>query len=45
MVKKRCRFCSEKTVTVIKYSGLPLCREHFIEYFEKRALKPLKNIR
>jgi uncharacterized protein (TIGR00269 family) len=32
-----CSKCSAAAVTHLRYSGTSLCREHFLEFFEKRA--------
>ena len=45
MRRKFCRFCSEFAATTIKYSGLPLCKKHFVEYLEKRVFKTVKKYR
>ena len=37
-----CRLCSEPAATIIRYSGLPLCKKHFVEYLEKRVFKTVK---
>lgn len=42
MVSKYCRFCSKPAVLRVRYSGLLLCKNHFMEYFEKRVLKTIQ---
>jgi uncharacterized protein (TIGR00269 family) len=39
---KTCSKCSKPSITFIRYNGTHLCKEHFIEYFEKRVKKELK---
>jgi uncharacterized protein (TIGR00269 family) len=41
MVKK-CSKCSNPAVTLIRYNGTHLCKDHFIRYFEKRVKKDVK---
>jgi len=41
MVKK-CSKCNKPSITFIRYNGTHLCKEHFIEYFEKRVKKEIK---
>jgi len=38
----RCQKCGKKPVIHIKYSGSDLCRDHFIEFVEKRVRKEIK---
>nr|MDO8043188.1 ATP-binding protein [Candidatus Baldrarchaeota archaeon] len=45
MRHKFCRFCSKFAATTIRYSGLPLCKKHFVEYLEKRVFKTVKKYR
>ena len=35
---KKCRYCGEEAIIRLRYANLNLCREHFIEYYEKRGL-------
>ncbi|MEA2054725.1 MAG: TIGR00269 family protein [Candidatus Thermoplasmatota archaeon] len=35
----KCSKCGNEAVTFIRYNGTHLCREHFIEYVEKRVRK------
>jgi len=42
MSGKYCRFCSKPAAVRIRYSGLQLCKNHFMEYFEKRVLKTIQ---
>ncbi len=37
----KCRICGEKAIVKLKYANLPLCRKHFIEYFERRVFKTI----
>jgi len=37
-----CLKCKKPAVTFIRYNGTHLCKDHFIEYFEKRVKKELK---
>jgi len=37
-----CDKCSEESIITMKYSGISLCKQHFIEYFENRVRKTLK---
>jgi len=37
-----CLKCKKPAVTFIRYNGTHLCKNHFIEYFEKRVKKELK---
>ena len=39
---KSCSKCQNPAVTFIRYNGTHLCRDHFIEYFEKRVKKDIK---
>ena len=39
---KTCSKCSKPAVTFIRYNGTHLCRDHFIQYFEKRVKKDIK---
>jgi len=41
MVKK-CSKCNKPSITFIRYNGTHLCKEHFIEYFEKRVKREIK---
>ncbi len=38
----RCQKCGKKPVIHIRYSGSDLCRDHFIEFVEKRVRKEIK---
>lgn len=38
----QCSKCSKSAITFIRYSGMHLCKFHFIEFFEKRVKKELK---
>jgi len=37
-----CLKCKKPAVTFIRYNGTHLCKNHFIEYFEKRVKKEIK---
>ena len=39
---KTCSKCKNPAVTFIRYNGTHLCKDHFIEYFEKRVKKDIK---
>ena len=39
---KKCSKCSKPAVTFIRYNGTHLCRDHFIQYFERRVKKDIK---
>jgi len=39
---KTCSKCSKPAITFIRYNGTHLCKEHFIDYFEKRVKKDIK---
>ncbi len=39
---KTCSKCSKSAVTFIRYNGTHLCRDHFIQYFERRVKKDIK---
>jgi len=39
---KICSKCKKPSVTFIRYNGTHLCKEHFIQYFEKRVKKEIK---
>lgn len=39
---KTCSKCKKPSVTFIRYNGTHLCKEHFIQYFEKRVKKEIK---
>lgn len=38
----RCDRCKKKAVTFIRYSGAHLCKDHFIEFVERRVKKDLR---
>jgi uncharacterized protein (TIGR00269 family) len=40
-MKLICSKCKNHAVTFIRYNGTHLCKEHFIEYFEKRVKKEI----
>ncbi len=37
-----CTKCKKPSITFIRYNGTHLCKEHFINYFEKRVKKEIK---
>lgn len=39
---KICSKCKKPSITLIRYNGTHLCRDHFIQYFEKRVKKDIK---
>jgi len=39
---KTCSKCKKPAVTFIRYNGTHLCRDHFIQYFERRVKKDIK---
>ena len=39
---KTCSKCKKPGVTFIRYNGTHLCKDHFIQYFEKRVKKDIK---
>lgn len=39
---KTCYKCKKPAITFIRYNGTHLCKNHFIEYFEKRVKKDIK---
>ena len=39
---KTCSKCKKQAITYIRYNGSHLCKNHFIEYFEKRVKKDIK---
>jgi uncharacterized protein (TIGR00269 family) len=39
---KICSKCKKPAITYIRYNGTHLCKDHFIQYFEKRVKKDLK---
>lgn len=41
MVKK-CSKCEKPAITLVRYNGTHLCKNHFIQYFEKRVKKDIK---
>jgi uncharacterized protein (TIGR00269 family) len=38
----RCSKCNKKAITFIRYNGTHLCRDHFIEFVEKRVKAELR---
>jgi len=39
---KTCSKCKKPAITFIRYNGTHLCKNHFIEYFERRVKKDIK---
>jgi uncharacterized protein (TIGR00269 family) len=39
---KLCDKCGKDAVTLIRYSGMHLCKKHFVEFFERRVKKELR---
>jgi len=39
---KTCSKCKKPAITFIRYNGTHLCKDHFIQYFEKRVKKEIK---
>jgi len=39
---KICSKCRKPAITFIRYNGTHLCRDHFIQYFERRVKKDIK---
>ena len=39
---KQCLKCTKPAITYIRYNGTHLCKDHFIDYVEKRVKKELK---
>ena len=39
---KTCIKCKKPAITFIRYNGTHLCRDHFVQYFERRAKKDIK---
>jgi len=39
---KVCSKCNKPAITFIRYNGTSLCKDHFIQYFEKRVKKEIK---
>jgi len=39
---KTCSKCKKTAITFIRYNGTHLCRDHFIQYFERRVKKDIK---
>ncbi len=38
----QCSKCNKKAITFIRYNGLYLCKQHFIEFVEKKAKKEIR---
>ena len=38
----KCSRCKKPAITFIRYNGTHLCKNHFIDYFDKRVKKDLK---
>ncbi|UCH71449.1 MAG: TIGR00269 family protein [Thermoplasmatales archaeon] len=41
-MSKICSKCKKTAITFIRYNGTHLCKDHFIQYFEKRVKKDIK---
>jgi uncharacterized protein (TIGR00269 family) len=39
---KTCSNCTKTAITFIRYNGTHLCKDHFIDYFERRVKKDIK---
>ena len=39
---KTCSKCKKPSITFIRYNGTHLCKDHFIQYFERRIKKDIK---
>jgi uncharacterized protein (TIGR00269 family) len=39
---KTCSKCKKPAITFIRYNGTHLCKDHFIDYFERRVKKDIK---
>jgi uncharacterized protein (TIGR00269 family) len=39
---KVCSKCKKPAITFIRYNGMHLCKDHFIDYFERRVKKDIK---
>jgi len=37
-----CRVCRQRAAVRLKYANLALCKQHFIEYFERRIFRTIK---
>lgn len=40
--RKRCRFCHREADVFIRQANLPLCRQHFTQWFERRVERTLR---
>lgn len=40
--RKSCNKCEKKAEVMVRYARLYLCREHYLDYIEKRVLKTIK---
>ena len=38
----RCKFCKEEAYITLSHPRMPLCKEHFIEYFERRVKRTIE---
>ena len=41
-MNKICSKCKKPAITFIRYNGTHLCKDHFIDYFERRVKKDIK---
>ena len=42
---RRCRFCGRQADVLVRQANLPLCREHFLAWFERRVERTLRRYR
>ena len=40
---RSCRLCGRRAVAKLAYSGTHLCADHFVRYFEEKALRTIEN--
>ncbi len=45
MRKRRCRFCGREAELIVRQANLPLCREHFVSWFERRVERTIRRYR
>lgn len=38
----KCRFCDKKAVVYLRYANLRLCKDHFVEFVEKRVKRTIE---
>ena len=39
---KKCSNCIKPAITFIRYNGTHLCKDHFVDYFERRVKKDIR---